>query len=524
MAGGKQSPRQKMINLMYLVFIAMMALNMSKEVLSAFGLMNIKFESANKKAEEANERNLAQLSLKAQENQQRYSEPYKKALEVQKITQDFYSYIESLKKPIKEAYPIDQETKELPYEQMDKGEVIDLDWFVGDGYTEKGNQIIARFKKFRDDLKAVVAQDVKYQHFLDNVEEKFNTKDVVNAQGQKHLYLNYHYKGFPAIASLAKLSALQNDIKEIENEFYNIALGNTLKQEASMRNFKAYVVTDKSVYFSGEQVKGRVVLGRFDNKTVPSQVIVNGSNINLSNPNAFADGQVQMRMTAGGVGEHKFTGKFVFVEDGEKIEVNIEDSNYVVIDRPKVATIAADKMNVVYMLLDNPISASFAGVPNDKVKVTASSGSLRQIGPGKFMLKPAAGTSVTITAIGTLPDGSTVSDKKEFRIKSIPAPKGTIRGEYAAKGTTDNLKRVSVGAKMEDFDFEVKVVTTGFTIVFPNNLGSVTCSGTTLNEEAQRKAERLKPGDIVRITDIKTRIEGVDLHMKRPSDATFQIL
>src|SRR5690606_36662823 len=417
-----------------------------------------------------------------------------------------------------------EETNKMPYEQMEKGDVIDMDWFIADKYTDKGNEIISRFQKYINDVKTIVGPDVKYQFFIEDVEKRFSTADVVNADGQKIPYLEYHFRGFPAVASLAKLSAFQNDIKELEHEAYNIFLGNTLKQEASMRNFRAYVITDKSVYFSGEPIKGRVVLGRFDNQTVPTQVVVNGANINLSNPNAFADGQVQLNMTAGGLGEHKFTGKFVFIENEETIEVPIENSNYVVVERPNSATIAADKMNVVYMNLDNPISASFAGVSNDKVNVTASSGSLRKVGPGKYILKPGAVQTITITATGTLPDGKTVSDKKEFRVKQIPAARGTIRGEYAAKGTVENLKISTVGAKMEDFDFEVKIVTTGFTIVFPNNLGSVVVQGVRLNEEAQRKAERLRPGDIVRITDIKTRIEGVDMMMKRPSDATYQIL
>jgi gliding motility-associated protein GldM len=284
------------------------------------------------------------------------------------------------------------------------------------------------------------------------------------------------------------------------------------------------VITDKSVYFSGEPIKAKVVLGRYDKSTVPTSVVVNGSQINLSNPNTFSDGQVQLNMTAGSLGEHKFTGKFTFIEEGVEVPVAIENSNYVVVERPNSATIAADKMNVVYMMLDNPISASFSGVSNDKVNVTASSGSLKKVGPGKYVLKPAAGKTVTITATGTLPDGKTVSDKKEFRIKQIPAPRGTIRGEYAAKGSAENLKIATIGAKMEDFDFDVKIVTTGFTIVFPNNLGSVAIQGTNLNEEARRKVDRLRPGDIIRITDIKTRIEGVEMMMKKPSDATFQIL
>lgn len=525
MAGGKLSPRQKMINLMYLVFIAMMALNMSKEVLSAFGLMNEKFEMANQTSEEINKVSLKELSIRAVENPSRYAEPYKKAQEIEKISDDFYNYVQSLKAPILEAYPIDPETNQLPFEQMDKGDVIDMNWFIGDKYTEKGEEIINRFDKFRKDIKEVIANDVKYQFFIDDLEERFNTNPVKNSEGHEVPYLDYHYKGFPAIASLAKLSALQNDVRELQHEAYSIFLGNTLKQEASMRNFRAYVITDKSVYFSGEPVKGRVVLGRFDNKTVPNKVIVNGQSINLSNANAFKDGQVQINSVAGGVGEHKFSGKFVFVEDGETIEVDIDNSNYLVVPRPNSATIAADKMNVVYLGLDNPISASFAGVPNDKVTVTASSGSLKKIADGKYMLKPAQGTTVTITATGTLPDGKTVSDKQVFRIKQMPAPAGLIRGEKSAKGPVDNLMISSVGVAMEDFDFDVNLITTGFTITFPNNMGSVRCEGTKLNEEAKRKASRLRPGDIVIIRNIKAKIQGAEgLMVKNPSDATYQIL
>src|SRR5690606_41759227 len=129
--------------------------------------------------------------------------------------------------------------------------------------------------------------DVQHQEWIEEDGTRLSPADVVHADGPKIPQLEYHFRGGPAVASLAKLSASQHDIKELEHEAYNIFLGNTLKQEASMRNFKAYVITDKSVYFSGEPVKGRVVLGRFDNQTVPSQVVVNGSQINLSNPNAF---------------------------------------------------------------------------------------------------------------------------------------------------------------------------------------------------------------------------------------------
>ena len=98
MAGGKQTPRQKMINLMYLIFIAMLALNMSKEVLAAFGLMNEKLETSNAKLTANNEHAFDDLATKAGENAAQYGELFKNAQEVSKLSNEYYDYLEGLKK------------------------------------------------------------------------------------------------------------------------------------------------------------------------------------------------------------------------------------------------------------------------------------------------------------------------------------------------------------------------------------------------------------------------------------------
>ena len=95
MASGKQSPRQKMINLMYLIFIAMLAMNMSKEVLQAFGLMDTKLVSANEAAAERNKRSYEDLALKAVEQSEKYSDENEKALKIQEMSQHYYTYLYS---------------------------------------------------------------------------------------------------------------------------------------------------------------------------------------------------------------------------------------------------------------------------------------------------------------------------------------------------------------------------------------------------------------------------------------------
>ncbi|HYD91909.1 MAG TPA: gliding motility protein GldM, partial [Flavobacterium sp.] len=348
-----------MINLMYLVFIAMLALNMSKEVLSAFGLMNEKFEDVNEFSEEYNASLFSQLESKAGENAAQFGGPFSKAKQIKPITDNFFNYIEGLKKGITSKFEKEKDGK-LPYEAMDKGDMIDEEWFEGDGYSKKGKEIIATIEKYKSDLKAVIGNDVKYKFIIDDIDAKFNLADIKDGEGVKKLYLDYHYKGFPAIASLAKLTAMQNDVRKTEQDIYNGLIGNTTAQAASMKNYKAMVIMDKSAFFQGETVTGRVVLGRYDESTVPTSVNVNGGSVEMEN------GQAVFKLSAGSIGEHDIKGKFTFIEDGKEVPIDIA-GNYVVVPRPNEATISADKMNSVYRGVDNPMTISFAGISDNNV-------------------------------------------------------------------------------------------------------------------------------------------------------------
>ena len=138
MAGGKLSARQKMINLMYLVFIAMMAMNMSKEVLSAFGRMEAKFAESNKNATETNEALLNDLITKGDEKPEEFRDAANRAQQISIASEELYNFIESQKIELLKAgkYVIDTETGELPFEKMDKTDLFDNLWFTGDGLTD----------------------------------------------------------------------------------------------------------------------------------------------------------------------------------------------------------------------------------------------------------------------------------------------------------------------------------------------------------------------------------------------------
>jgi len=500
MAGGKQTPRQKMVNLMYLVFIAMMALNMSKEVLSAFGLMNEKFEKSNTDATTANDALYSALADKAKENAAQYGDAKKVADQVKKITADFFAVVGTQKDLITKE--IEKKDGKLPYEAMDKGEKIDENWFAGDGYSAKGKAFLSAIETYKKDMIAAIGNNTKFKGYVAGIESKFNTADVKDHEGVTKKYLDYHYKGFPAIASLAKLSSLQNDVKSIEASIYTAALGEAALKAASMKNYAAIVVLDKNAFFQGEAVTGKVVLGRYDETTVPTSVNVNGGSVSMES------GQAKFKLGAGAVGEHDITGKFVFTEDGKAQPIDIKGS-YVVVPKPNSATISADKMNSVYRGVDNPMTISFAGVSDNNVTVSAP-GLRKGAKSGQYVWNVTSlpGDDVTVTVTAKLPDNTSVSDKRKFIVRDIPAPTPQIRGKLnSAKGNTNDLSNSTIGVAFPGFVFDVDVTVKSFEVSVPGS-PRLLVNGNKFDSAALAAIRRAKRGDVISIGNIKVGVSG----------------
>lgn len=522
MAGGKLSPRQRMINLMYLVFIAMLALNMSKEVLSAFGLMDEKFKESNSAQTTKNSAMLDGIQTKASEDPGHFAEAYQKAQSVKALSDRFYLYLGTLRESIEKNFSDKIEDGKLPYEQMDKS-TVDEEWFGGKGLTKKGEEIEAEFTTYRNGMKAVLGSDPRFATEVKELDNKFETKKVKKKDGTMEEFLAYHFHGFPAIASTAKLSSFQNDVKNIEAQVYSTYLGNALKTMAAINetNYQAIVIPEKSAFFAGEQFKGKVVLGRYDANTVPTAVEVNGSKLDLSK--AVQNGQVNLGFNTGNVGEHDITGKFTFTQEGKAVEIPIK-GNYVVVPKPNSATISADKMNVVYRGVPNPMTISFAGVSSDKVSANAPG--LVKKGTDAYEMKPSSGKEVTIVVNGTLPDGSTVSDKKTFRIKDLPKPVGKFlkMSDDIIKLPKQNIQIGDISADFGDeFDFQLPLTVQSFKVSVPG-APSISITGNKMNDAAKSAIAKAKRGDIIQIFDIKAKAPSEpNLNIKTVSPISIEV-
>jgi gliding motility-associated protein GldM len=521
MASANESPRQKMINLMYLVLIAMLALNMSKEVLSAFGLMDEKFENANELIATNNEKTLASLKLKAEEKPKEFAIAANKAEQITQLSNKFFLYLEGVKRDIIKGggFEVDPETGQLPFDQMDKGDYIDEKWFTGDRLSKDGQAVMEAINKYKADVKKVVGNDVKYTKALENFDKKFNTDNIKAKDGANKLWLDYHFKGFPAIASITKITAMQNDVKTTEANMFNLFLGNTLDEAVSLKNYQAIVIADKSAFFAGEKFQGKVVLGKYADVT-PTKLVVNGQEIDLSK-SIDSTGAARLDFNVGNVGEQKIDGEFTFLEDGKPLPIKIV-GNYVVVPRPNSATISADKMNVVYRGLDNPMTISFAGVPDNKVSASGA-GLSKGSGTGKYVMRPQSGKEVTINVNATLDDGTAVADRQVFRIKGIPKPTGSINGQTGSTTLPrNNVSIGKVGAVLEDFVFDLDIQVTEFKVKVEGQ-ATINCSGERMSSRAKEALRKAPRGSSVMIFDIKSKIPGNSIKLPNVSPVVINL-
>nr|WP_299387825.1 gliding motility protein GldM [Allomuricauda sp.] len=503
MASGKQTPRQKMINLMYLIFIAMLALNMSKEVLAAFGLMNAKLETSNEKAEANNLAYFEGLGTKASEDAIKYGPLYEKAQEVQKLSQEYYEYLEELKKGML----ADQEDPNN-YVVMDKSDYLDNLFFKGDNLKPEGQKFLDGVTNYREKILAALPENMS--EIKGAVQTRFETGDAngkVERQrdGVKVDWMNYHFEGYPLVASLTKVTQLQADIMSTEQEVLKGLLEGNLTEAVSLKNFATSLSASKTAFYTGEKYDGKIIISKTDNSSKPvrAELKLDGRNLTADKDYVLEEGGIKLLISAGAAGDHTISGTMFFMQDGEEIPVEVNNT-FATITKPNAAVISADKMNVVYRGVANPMTISIPGIPDNKVRANAP-GLTRRSG-SNYVMNPGTGRTVTITASGTLPDGKGISTKSEFRIKDIPRPGGTVRGEAGSvKMPRRNLEISTVGAMLEDFDFDLNLAVSGFKFKVPGQ-PTINVNGNKLDGRAKSALKRAKRGDAVQIFDIKAYI------------------
>ena len=526
MAGGKMNARQKMINLMYLVFIAMLALNMSKEVLSAFGYTNEKLE-ANNSFTSNNLNNLYRsLKTKADSGSEvdKYKPLYDKAELVRKSSDSLYSFVEALKDSMLSTISDENFNSEKKYEYMDSPEWLNQKFFKNGKISDDGNTFLSMLTNYRDNLIKITADSLDSwttEKFEVTVAEKFETNDVERKGKAPQNWLNARYEGMPMVSSLTNFTQIQSDIRTTEATYLDHLLGGAASEGNNFSNFNGIVKLDKYVFFPGEKVTGTIVLGKEDPTLKPTRVDLNGKAYDN-----YSEGAVNVDLRADRTtGEKNIEGTIYFIQDGKEKPITFK-SSYSVVNKPNAAIVSADKMKVVYKGISNPISVALPGVPDKDIRITPSgheSFTKNRNSTGKYNLIPSPkGKEVVLNISATLSDGTTLRDKQTIRTKDIPPAVMLVNGVEAPRSMSKGaLSRSSFTVGMVDFDFDLKINTKQFLVIIEGR--SYEVNGTKLNARAIKAINSAKSGTVIRIGEIKANVKGSSYELKKIFASSIQI-
>ena len=493
---------------------------MGKEVLSAFGLMNEKLQTANERYQLTNEAAFAELERKEQEKPEDYKEALEKARQVRELSNEYYAYLNTLKEDV-----MSQASNKTDYQVMDKSDFLDEKFFKTDGLKPEGQKFLDEINKYRTQLVSLLG--AKDEALKKIIEERFSTGEnnkVKDREGNTVGWVQYNYEGFPYIASVTKFSQLQSDIRQTEQDFYKAMLGEKMKDELSMKHYTTLLEQSRGAYYANQQFDGAIVLGRKDNSTKPKRVELTLDGRKLSESEVeVVEGKIRLKVNTGNVGEHKIAGTLYYEQDGQETPVEVAQS-FTTIPRPNEAVISADKMNVVYRGVVNPMTISMPGVPDNQVTASAP-GLSRKSGP-HYIMKPNVGSAeVTINVTGTI-EGQKFSSSKKFRIKDIPKPEGAIlRTTGAVKLAKANILAGELSVAFNDFDFDLSTRVNSFRILVPGQ-PSVVVQGNRVSASGPAAAavNRAKRGDIIQISEIRYSVSGYSGTPKPATPISIEVL
>lgn len=533
-----ETPRQQMIGMMYLVLTAMLALNVSKDILQAFNVVDdtLAISTKNlKTAVDARYDGLYAINEQSDNWNESVQLAQEEAKKLKKMTNDMVTYIETLRWDLtKECEGNSDDVKEaeanakgkvpfLPVGKMeakdnfDKPTTFMLGTAKDDGTDPncKANELKNKLDEYKKNLEALINNPLYGEDKIANVKKDLKcleTNDAENAgTGKTETWAYNTFFHMIQGGAAVVFSKLVNDVKAAEASVLDCIMSSVGTVEMSFGSYTGRSLAKSHVLFAGETYETQLVVAALD----PEQELevhykVGVDSLAETDPGTVLNGNatgVELSIPNNGVGEHKVAGYIIAKnkKTGKKEYYHFNDT-YQVVNKGAV-TISADKMNVLYAGIANPVTG--AGGSNLSVSFpgcsVASAG-----GSGKYNVTPPASmVGQTITA--------TVSADKEsssmsFRVKKVPDPYSMAGGVYGGKKSPSELNAnpFVVAKTSEDFVFDLKWKVVSFTaeVIEKDMLESYPCTGGAFSQNLKDRIAKSKKNTVISFTNIKARCEA----------------
>ncbi|MEP6596170.1 MAG: gliding motility protein GldM [Ginsengibacter sp.] len=496
-----REPRQKMINIMYLVLTAILALNVSNEVINAFKVVDKSLITSNNNISLSNGNLYKSLEAKLKDPQSielaRIWAP--RAMRAKQVSDDMTKYLDSLKLELKKTAGLRMKFNKDTKDSIEDFREDNLDASTRMFETHgEGDRLKVRLDKYKEDMLNIGLPNDS------SIRTKFHNNFPVSTdvppsqEGHKKDFTQTFFHMTPTVAALTMLSKFQNNIKNAETQIVTHCHNQIGQVEVHMDQVGVLVGQNSNYLMPGQELVVTAGVGAYSSSASP-RISINGSNVNVTN------GQGSYTTSVNGAGEHSISVSVSFLDEKKNLVTKTETVKYVV-GTPGGAAVMLDKMNVFYIGVDNPVTIS-SGTGWDKTNVSMAGGTLSKVATGKY--------NVRVSAVGKASITVNIEGKPstyEFRVKNIPPPVLKVGTSAGGRVRSVEFKNQQFArADLENFDFEYRYSIVGATIYFSGaNFPSVqtaTISGGNLAGISAQLA-RCIPGTAVTFDNVKVQGPG----------------
>ncbi len=529
MAGGKETPRQKMIGMMYLVLTALLAMNVSKDILDAFVIINDGIEVTNANFMSKNEFTYNLFEKAKANDPEKVKKFYDKAFDAKGYADELYLHIEDLKKYLVARTSGFQNVEEVPADSLfDLKNVGSKDNYdiptlvlIGDSPANPkdgentAKELKGKINTFQESLLYLFDDPAEREALQLGLETPdFGMVNGVNESWETGMF--YHV---PLAAVITALSKIQSDIRNAEADIIKALYRNISADDFKFDTLAAKVIPQSNYVIQGDSFKADVLVAAFSTTQDPRMRIAkefdeegqpvyeNFDNLDSTNV-TLSDGMARYAVPASTEGIQEWGGVIqIKAPDGSWASYNVPKQTYTVAKPTLVVSPTA--MNVFYRGLENPVEVSVPGVPTDQLEVSVSNLESKSGSGGNFKLKPGRQPKCVVTVSAEINGKKQNFGKKEFRVKNVPDPKPYFGGKTGSDNipTKNLLAAQGVIAKMENFEFDLKFNIVSYTIsaTVRGNVVEAPCRGPALSGDAKTIIRELKSGQKLYIEKIKAK-------------------
>lgn len=497
-----KEPRQLMINLMYLVLTAMLALNVSSEILHAFEVINESITSSNTSIEDKNEEIYKTFQAKEDDPVQRdrIKEYNDKAKIAKAKSAELIAYLEEWKeKIVAQAGGRDDEGEINKKDDIDASTLLLVE-------QKGGDELKSKLEDLRKTLLGVVKESNKAQLAKD-LPVKITEVEANDNNPQGDWSTAYFYN-MPTMAVVTMMSKFQNDVKNSEALVLNTLLEESGDEVIKFDAFEAIAVPTTSYALEGQKIEAKILLAAY-NKTLEPTIRITGGGGSVKK---IEDGVGQYEVTASGIGLKTVKGT-VAIDLGGRQEQRDFKFEYMV--GSTGASLQLDKMNVFYIGVPNPITVSAAGYSLQDISVSIDGADVttdNEAGLGHYIVNVSKPGKVMANINAKTENGIKKAGGMEVRVKYIPDPVAEVGGKSSGTLPSSTLKaQIGIVANLKNFDFAARFVVESFEMSMAPKRGELQgpfkedSPYLNKNKDIISLIKRARPGDRVFFDNIRAK-------------------